>query len=174
MPGKRNKRGKRREGMPLYENGLHECTLDTLSKKCVRPFVGSRLRPIIMKQLADFIEKIQAHGFTGDLWVDGSFVTETFNPEDVDLFFRPDERFSCNGDCTDEQRECLRWIRLLRSEDDTGERKIQVFLLHTFPEDHVLRSTVEWLPGYFQDQFSRNSAWGGKGIAVIRVGGERQ
>ena len=69
----------------LLPPGLHDRTLDEIHALCVQAFPVSRTRPGIFAGLADFYTALARFGVSVELWVDGSFVTDKENPNDVDI-----------------------------------------------------------------------------------------
>ena len=55
---------------------------------CVHRFPLSKTRSIIMNGLRMMVQKLERAGIHGDLWINGSFLTEKINPEDVDIALR--------------------------------------------------------------------------------------
>ena len=76
---------------PLLAAGYHSMDWQALEATCLTPFAGlSVTRPILTKQLEQFIDELRTLGLKGELWVDGSYVTAKPDPGDVDLVFVPD------------------------------------------------------------------------------------
>lgn len=73
------------EFKPLLAPGRHIRTMDELERICVVPFDTSATRSRLMGQLRRLSDRLVGRVGTFDLWVDGSFVTEKVNPEDIDL-----------------------------------------------------------------------------------------
>lgn len=59
-------------------------TLAQVRAICVTPFKSSLTRKSIMEGLVKVIDKLSAAGIVGSLWLDGSFLTEKIDPDDVD------------------------------------------------------------------------------------------
>ena len=70
---------------PLLSPGFHCYTLGQLRKSFVLPFVTSRSRPVLLSGLRKFVIELRALNISGELWFDGSFVSEKQDPCDVDL-----------------------------------------------------------------------------------------
>jgi len=75
---------------PLLAAGYHPMTWQSLEATCLAPFAGSATRPTLTKQFEKFIVELRNLGLKGELWVDGSYVTDKLDPSDVDLVFIPD------------------------------------------------------------------------------------
>ncbi|MCP5411676.1 MAG: hypothetical protein H6924_06020 [Alphaproteobacteria bacterium] len=77
----------KQEYAPLLRPGLHPHTVDALERLCVSRFPESVNRAALMGNLRKVLETMQSNGLRGKVWVDGSFLTEKLNPDDVDLVF---------------------------------------------------------------------------------------
>ncbi len=73
------------EFFPLLSIGIHSLTEAELKKICVDRFPDSENRPKIFAGLQQIIGKLKSSEVPGDLWIDGSFITEKPEPNDVDL-----------------------------------------------------------------------------------------
>jgi hypothetical protein len=73
------------EFRPLLALGFHSLDADGRHGLCVERFPSSVTRPKIMANLERIIAQINDHGITADIWIDGSFLTEKLNPDDVDI-----------------------------------------------------------------------------------------
>ena len=70
---------------PLLAPGFHELGIDGVKRLCVDRFAQSLTRRLIMKNLHELIEMAQREEIRGIFWIDGSFLTDKLNPDDVDL-----------------------------------------------------------------------------------------
>lgn len=75
------------EFAPLLPAGFHRFALDELSKTFVLPFAFSQRRPMLLDGLTKFVSELAALGISGELWFDGSFVSEKTDPDDIDVVF---------------------------------------------------------------------------------------
>jgi Family of unknown function (DUF6932) len=57
-------------------------------KRCVDAFPLSKSRPTIMRGLEGVVGRLVHDHIVGSLWIDGSFLTEKIDPEDVDLLLQ--------------------------------------------------------------------------------------
>jgi hypothetical protein len=73
------------EFSPLLPAGFHAVDLAGLRRLCVERFPASFSRGGIMKNLEQVIARINGSGIPSKLWIDGSFLTEKLNPDDVDI-----------------------------------------------------------------------------------------
>lgn len=77
--------GHKDEFQPLLGPGLHSHTLADLRRLCVNRFPESITRPSLMDNLQKVIELLGSKNVVAEVWIDGSFLTEKLNPDDVDL-----------------------------------------------------------------------------------------
>lgn len=75
------------EFTPLLQIGIHNMDASAVRRLCVDRFQHSVSRPRIMNNLEKLIERINHSAIAGVIWVDGSFLTEKLNPDDVDIVF---------------------------------------------------------------------------------------
>jgi Family of unknown function (DUF6932) len=64
--------------------GIHECSLDELRERFGQ-FQRTDQRCQLCERLETFLQRVQATGFFAFVIVDGSFVTATEHPNDIDL-----------------------------------------------------------------------------------------
>jgi hypothetical protein len=117
---------------PLLESGLHEKTLAEIRSLAVEPFKLSHTRQEIWYGLNRFLDTIIEAGIEGEVVLDGSFLTEEIDPEDVDLALCVTLEFY---DAANEaQIRVLDWVR-----DDFGIKESHLcdaYLCIEFPKDH--------------------------------------
>ncbi len=99
----------------------------------------------------------------GELWVDGSFLTEKINPEDVDIVLRIDGIFYESS--TPEQRAIIDWL----NEDLKTDYHCDSYFFMQFPEGHPLYWEGEYAYAYWMRQWGFNREDDVKGIAVITL-----
>lgn len=73
------------EWPPLLRAGFHELDLNARQRLCVERFGDSVMRPRIMQNLELKIAEINYQSIPGQIWIDGSFLTEKINPDDADI-----------------------------------------------------------------------------------------
>lgn len=93
---------------PLLAEGLHPMPLEQVRDLCVAKFPLSKSREPIMIGLERLVGELEGRSVQTDVWVDGSFVTEKIDPEDVDLVLCTDGRVYDEG--TEEQRAMLHTV----------------------------------------------------------------
>lgn len=75
--------------MPLFEPGFYDVPLDglkeTLTERLVKPFTGSRRRELLLDRLLALLAEVEKVCIFTEAWIDGSFVTDKKEPNDVDL-----------------------------------------------------------------------------------------
>jgi len=80
MPGANNP-----ESRPLLPLGFHELDAAARQRLCVARFPNSITRPRILANLETIITAVNQQAINGHIWIDGSFLTEKLNPDDVDI-----------------------------------------------------------------------------------------
>src|SRR5688500_8482129 len=70
---------------PLLPDGFHPMTLADLRALCVSSRGPSLTRARIVEGLDDLVGRLVRAAVLGEVWIDGSFVTEKVDPEDVDI-----------------------------------------------------------------------------------------
>jgi hypothetical protein len=73
------------EWPPLLPLGFHNFDAVARYRMCVERFPSSITRPRISANLEAIIAAINHQSIAGDVWIDGSYLTEKLNPDDVDL-----------------------------------------------------------------------------------------
>jgi hypothetical protein len=69
----------------LLPPGLHQFQLGDLHAAFVAPFTQSVRRSMLLAGFTKFIDEVKTLAICGELWFDGSFVTEKQDPDDIDL-----------------------------------------------------------------------------------------
>jgi hypothetical protein len=70
---------------PLLPAGFHPMQVAGLRRLCVDRATGSFKRSGIMTRLETIIDSINKSAIRGQVWIDGSFMTEKLNPDDADI-----------------------------------------------------------------------------------------
>jgi hypothetical protein len=75
------------ERPPLLPDGFHEMTLDALRALCAdsKRFAAIPYRTYLMDSLVALAGRLNRAKIEGEIWVDGSFLTEATDPSDVDI-----------------------------------------------------------------------------------------
>jgi hypothetical protein len=122
-----------------------------------------------MAGLEAVVQRLEQEAIVGDLWVDGSFMTEAIDPADVDVVLFVSPEFY-DGATVDQQGFLQNWFGPYGPSVD---HECHAFLACEFPQghpQHVPEMREYWLRQYGtgHDEVSP------KGIAVVAVGGGLQ
>jgi hypothetical protein len=93
---------------PLFGEGFHRMSLETIEKLCVERFPLSSTRKEIMAGLKATLEKVASSGLKGEAWLNGSFITEKIDPADSDIVLMIPAVFYESG--TDAQKHIIDWL----------------------------------------------------------------
>ena len=93
----------------LLQPGFHQFALTDLHDKFVMPFPASIRRQPLLDGLLSFIQEMKSLAIAGELWFDGSFITEKLDPDDVDLVLVLEEN-SVNSLTAIEQKRLARLL----------------------------------------------------------------
>lgn len=121
-----------------------------------------------MNGLIGVMRKLHAANVSGDLWVDGGFVTENIDPEDVDILIHiPSSRYEFDFRC----REAVDWAS---SPDRLGSHLCDAYRWIEYTKDHPLHAQSEQDRRYWSQWFGfcRPPVRRAKGIVVIDLPGE--
>jgi hypothetical protein len=69
---------------PLLPPGMHPLSLQELHDLAVGPFGADVKRAELFQKFQIWAEAVRAAGISGQLWLDGSFLTEKAEPGDID------------------------------------------------------------------------------------------
>lgn len=138
-------------------------SLTELRELCVNGFPLSTNRPKIMEGLEKVIERLRSNGIQGEVWINGSFVTEKMNPEDIDLVLRVSAEFYENA--TQKQRETVDWL----ASNLEDSHFCDGYLFFEWPEGHTNYQLGEDMYNYWMRQFGFSRGNEMKGIAVIAL-----
>jgi hypothetical protein len=145
---------------PLLKPGFHPVGLEGVRRLCVHRFPQSVTRPRIMQGLDEVVAMINRSGIRGEVWVDGSFLTDKLNPDDVDIILVL-TRKDYDGLLVD-QRSFFRWFRTTSLQQQYRCDNYGVVFDDGVPES-------EWLKAYWLRQFGFSRSDDMKGLAVIKV-----
>lgn len=151
------------EYTPLLSLGFHTKTLKELRDLCVNAFPTSRSRTIIMDVLDEIVSELIDKKVEGEVWVDGSFVTEKPEPEDSDILLYFSGEFFDNG--TPEQRNLIKAI----GDNLKADFLCDSYILSYYPQGHEWYNELEWWKAYWIRQFGFSREDKPKGIAVIKL-----
>ena len=150
---------------PLLAAGFHRKSEAEVEELCVARFPLSVTRKGIMAGLHTILKKIVAVGITGEIWLDGSFVTEKIDPSDSDFVAMIPAEFHDAG--TEEQRAVIEWL-ISKENEPKKSFKCDAYVHLKYPEgspEHHL-----WLPtlNHWQDIYGHSvKTREPKGIVVL-------
>lgn len=117
-----------------------------------------------MAALESVVERLQATGVVGELWINGSFLTEKENPADVDIVLRV--QGPLYDTATPAQRLALDWVAAnLHDSHDCDS-----YVLVEWPPGHPSYWLGEYWYAYWLRQWGFSRAGVLKGIAVLQLG----
>ena len=151
------------EFAPLLAIGRYEMSLAELKQLCVYDFPLSATRPRIMEGLEKVIEELRMNGIEGEVWIDGSFVTEKMNPEDVDLVLRIQAIFYENA--THKQKEAVSWL----TTNLKNTHLCDSYFFMEWPEGHPNYWIGQYMHNYWMKQFGFFRSNEMKGIPVLSL-----
>jgi len=94
---------------PLLPLGRRMVSLPELRQICVDPFPASPTREGIMCGLEFLVAALQREGIVGDLWIDGSFLTQKIDADDADIVLCMQSTFTDN--MTPSQVQTIDWMK---------------------------------------------------------------
>lgn len=149
---------------PLLDPGRHPMTIEQLRDTCVTAFPTSQTRARIMDGFEEVVGRLLVAGVHGEIWVDGSFVTEKKNPNDIDFVLRIQADVDENAN--EQQREAINFLH----EDLRNDLWCHSFVLIEYNEDDPRFWVGEYMRAYWMKQwgFSRDEQTL-KGMAVIEL-----
>jgi hypothetical protein len=152
----------------LLPEGFHAMSVEAIRSLCVDDarFHLSIRREKIMENLECLVSGLRTIGVRGNLWIDGSFLTEKIDPGDVDVLVELEDRtvtaFTAN------QQADIDWLQA------NGEIKTDYdcdsHVLVQWPHGHPSYSHGEWLYGYYLHLFGWDDEYTAvKGIVVVNL-----
>jgi hypothetical protein len=149
----------------LLPLGWHPMTLSELRRLCVDAFPLSATRETLMAGLETVADRLVTASIVGNLWVDGSFVTEKINPADTDILLEVNAS-SMYDNGSQEQKDAIDWI--IGNLKNTS-LKCDSYHHFIYPATHLLFQEVEWWRAYWMRQFGFSREVDPKGIVVISI-----
>lgn len=144
--------------------GWHRLPIIELRKLCVDRFPLSNTRERIMQGLEEIIRRLRAKGIVGELWVNGSFLTEKINPADVDAVLFINETFLENA--TTEQVEEIGWVNSNLKDSLCCDSYVSI----EYPQSHPQHPQGEYWRAYWTRQWGFDREDNPvKGIAVVSL-----
>jgi hypothetical protein len=150
----------KQEFPPLLPAGFHPMDLAGLRRMTVDRFPYSFTRPAIMTHLENIVARINRSGIVAEIWVDGSFLTEKLEPEDVDILMAIDAATFLSLDVA--QRTFFR-----------GFQTTSLFATHKCDNYAIVidpsRPDGPWMYAYWLRQFGFSRGDEMKGIVTIKL-----
>jgi hypothetical protein len=75
----------KKEAIPLLEAGIHAKTLEEAYLICVESIENNQKRKELFALLKMFLAEVKAQIGDCEIWIDGSFLTQKVNPNDIDV-----------------------------------------------------------------------------------------
>lgn len=148
----------------LFPLGFHRLTMANIEQVCVDQFSLSTTRPAICDGLNVLQTVLELADVSGELWVDGSFITEKINPKDVDIVLRVNGSLYDAG--TKDQRNAIDWL----IDNQKLTLKCDSYVLFEYPAGHPLHDEGRWWYSYWHKQWGFSRDDDPKGIVVLALG----
>lgn len=152
------------ESPPLLPAGFHEMTLADIRALCVgaKRFATSTARSGLMDSLDGLVGRLNRGKIAGELWVDGSFLTEEINPRDVDLSLRVGGPFYDAASAR--TRKLIDSVEFLRDTE-----RIDGYVQMEWPVGDPSYGLGQQNRDVWEKQWGRSRSGGAKGIAVVKL-----
>jgi len=109
------------------------------------------------------MNSIRQVGVQGELWIDGSFLTQKVDPQDVDIVLRTTSTFLAGANPA--QRLAIEGVRLNLSNVSLCDS----YVLFEFPQGDPNFGQGQWMVAYWIKQFGFSRDENLKGIAVLAL-----
>lgn len=148
---------------PLLKPGRHVLSLNELRSLCVasKKFGLSITRKRLQQNLEVVIEKLSAATIIGEVWIDGSYLTEKIDPDDVDVVLRV---ASDIYDTDAEKRAVVDWASSPELRDTHSCHSLKWI---EYSQDHPLFTISESDRIYFNRLFTKSIRNVRKGVVII-------
>jgi hypothetical protein len=146
---------------PLLPAGFHTMTVAEVRDLCVTPFTSSLTRRGIFDGLIDLVRQISEAGVDGEIWLDGSFLTNKIDPIDVDCLLRVG---SDDYDNDAAKRAVIDWAS---HEDRLDSHSCDSYKWVEYDAGHPLFAISEDTRRYWSDWYGMSRKKVEKGIAVV-------
>lgn len=141
-------------------------SLEEVRQICVTNFPLSKRREMIMAGLELLLTELQAQGIVADVWIDGSFLTEKQEPDDVDLVLSLASDIYDNG--TSQQKQTL---------DAIGNQLVDLkpnyhchtFVYYEYPVGSPFYEVGVRAREYWKRQFGFSRHKEVKGMPVVKI-----
>ena len=115
-----------------------------------------------MSGFEEVVRKLSDGGIAGDLWVNGSFLTQKIDPIDIDASLRL--QFDVWNNRSPEQQVILDWFE---SPDRLSEQFSHLYMWIEYPQGHPDYWHGEYMHAYWMKQWGFSRGEEVKGMAVI-------
>ncbi|MEO7859269.1 MAG: hypothetical protein ABIU05_02310 [Nitrospirales bacterium] len=100
-----------------------------------------------MDDLEIIVKRLVFAGILGEIWVDGSFVTDKIDPSDVDILLMVDGKFFENA--SPEQKEIMKWVQANLKASHLCDSNLWV----EYDKKHPEYWSSEWFRAYWLKLF---------------------
>jgi Family of unknown function (DUF6932) len=116
-----------------------------------------------MQNLETLIDGLRLIGVHGKVWIDGSFLTEKIDPNDVDILLDLDDEAFTR--LSPQQRADVDWLE--KNEEVRTDYDCDSHVLVAWPSGHPSHAHGEWLRAFYLRLFGWDEFYEMKGIAVV-------
>lgn len=119
-----------------------------------------------MANVSQVIDRLITDAVVGDLWVNGSFLTEKIDPDDVDVVLRMEAAAYDFG--THQTQAAVDWL----SGNLYASHNVDSYVFFVWPPGHQHHAAGQSLHDYWLKQFGRSRPTSGaipKGIAELKL-----
>jgi hypothetical protein len=151
---------------PLLAPGEHKFTVHELHVLCVENFSLSKTRSEIMQGFRQIVDDLEGLQVRADIVVDGSFLTQEIDPDDIDFAVVISPEFY--EACSPVQLQYLEWIR-----DEFSIKKTHLcdcYLCIEYPNDHAeyfdgIQNREFWVNLYAESVIYKRK----RGVAIVHI-----
>jgi len=116
-----------------------------------------------MERLEEVVNRLSNDGIQGELWLNGSFLTEKIDPQDLDCVLRLSSDFVDNS--SPAQKATLDWF----SSNLRNSHLCDTYVFVEFPISDGRFATGEFFRKYWEKQFGFSRGSDPKGIAAMAI-----
>ena len=116
-----------------------------------------------MRGLSIVIKRLIGARIEGELWINGSFLTEKIDPQDSDVVLAADSRIVDTGG-TILQVKTLDWI----GANLKTKHMCDSYVFFDYPPGHPYEAVGQWMRAYWIRQFGFSRKDQPKGIVVVK------
>lgn len=147
---------------PLLPPGRHPMTISQLRELTVTPFPAPSTRHAIFAEFEAFVAELQSRSFRCEILCNGSFVTTSPDPSDIDVVVRIDHDF--NDQLATDQAAFFDSLN-----DDFTDHVVDTFGEVFYPLGHQNFGAEEGMSWEAHYGLEHGQVWL-KGLAVLKVG----